>query len=140
MRSLASRFVLAIWRGPISRNLGGAVGTQLCLLVSGTVAARLLGPQHRGYLAILTLWPSAIGQIGAVGMSLAATYFLASNQIGGPELIALLRRPALIQIALLTSINVYEGARDCRFWNLAQDIHARLRRPRNGRSTRVPVG
>jgi O-antigen/teichoic acid export membrane protein len=105
LRSLATRFIFAIWRGPIARNLGGTVGAQLCVLVSGTIAARLLGPQIRGYLAILTAWPSAVGQIGAVGMSLAATYFLSSNQIGGSELLALLRRPVSIQIAVLTLLN-----------------------------------
>lgn len=104
--STPARFVLAIWRGPISRNLGGAVGTQLFVLISGTIAARLLGPLNRGYLAILTSWASAIGQVGGVGMSLAATYFLSSNQIGGRELLAVLRRPASIQITLLTLIDI----------------------------------
>lgn len=104
--SFVSRFVLPIWRGPISRNLNGAIGMQLCLLISGTIAARLLGPQNRGYLALLTALPSAIGQLGAVGMSLAATYFLASREIGGTELVKLLRRPAALQVATLTSINV----------------------------------
>jgi len=34
-------------------NLGGAAGIQLSLLVSGSLSARLLGPENRGYLAIL---------------------------------------------------------------------------------------
>jgi antigen flippase len=105
MISLASRFLTALWRGPISRNLGGAIGVQLCVLVSGTLSARLLGPEGRGYIAILTAWPSAIGQLGAVGMSLAATYFLSAGRISGNGVIALLRRPAVIQITVLTLIN-----------------------------------
>jgi O-antigen/teichoic acid export membrane protein len=86
-------------------NLSGAAGIQLSLLVSGTLSARLLGPENRGYLAILVAVPSAISQLGAVGMSLAATYYLSSGEIGGAEIIRLLRRPALVQLVLLTLIN-----------------------------------
>src|ERR1019366_10111659 len=74
MLTLLTRFGSGVLRGPMSRNLGAAPGVQLCLLVSGTLSARLLGPENRGYVAILSTWPSAIGQLGAVGMSLAATY------------------------------------------------------------------
>jgi len=91
--------------GPILRNVSAAVGVQLCLLVSGSLGARLLGPKGRGYLAILTAWPSAIGQIGAVGISLAATYYLSSGLVGGAELLRVVRRPALVQITSLTLIN-----------------------------------
>jgi O-antigen/teichoic acid export membrane protein len=89
----------------VLHNLGGAAGIQLSLLVSGSLSARLLGPENRGYLAILVAVPSAVGQLGAVGMSLAATYYLSSGAIGGTELIQLLRRPALIQFVSLTLIN-----------------------------------
>jgi O-antigen/teichoic acid export membrane protein len=89
----------------MSRNLSAAIGVQLFLLVSGTLSARLLGPENRGYLAILALTASAIGQLGTVGMSLAATYFLSARLLGGAELIGLLRRPAAIQISVLTLIN-----------------------------------
>jgi O-antigen/teichoic acid export membrane protein len=105
-RSSGTRFVLAIWHGPISRNLSGAMGTQLCLFVSGTITARLLGPQNRGYIAILTAWPSAIAQIGGVGMAVAATYFLSSRRIGGREVMTLLRRPAVVQITALTAVTM----------------------------------
>jgi O-antigen/teichoic acid export membrane protein len=86
-------------------NLSGAAGIQLSLLVSGTLTARLLGPENRGYLAILVAVPSAVGQLGAVGMSLAATYYLSAGAIGGSELVRLLRRPAAFQFLMLTLIN-----------------------------------
>jgi O-antigen/teichoic acid export membrane protein len=86
-------------------NLTGAAGIQLSLLVSGALSARLLGPENRGYLAILIAVPSAVGQLGAVGVSLAATYFLSAGAIGGEELVRLLRRPAATQLLLLTAIN-----------------------------------
>jgi O-antigen/teichoic acid export membrane protein len=91
--------------GPMLHNLSGAAGIQLSLLVSGTLSARLLGPENRGYLAILVAVTSAVGQLGAVGMSLAATYYLSAGTIGGSELVQLLRRPALFQFLLLTLIN-----------------------------------
>jgi O-antigen/teichoic acid export membrane protein len=87
------------------RNLGGAAGIQLSLLVSGALSARLLGPTNRGYVAILVAVPSAVGQLGAVGISLAATYYLSAGAIGGAQLIRLLSRPALLQVLLLTLIN-----------------------------------
>jgi O-antigen/teichoic acid export membrane protein len=102
---LLRRFAFAVLRGPMSRNLGAAVGVQACLLISGTLSARLLGPEKRGYLAILLAWPSAIGQLGAVGMSLAATYFLSARLISGTELVAVLRRPAAAQLIVLTMLN-----------------------------------
>jgi O-antigen/teichoic acid export membrane protein len=89
----------------VLHNISGAAGIQLSLLVSGILSARLLGPQGRGYYAILSVIPSAVGQLGAVGMSLAATYYLSSGAIAGSELIQLLRRPAFVQLTLLTLIN-----------------------------------
>ena len=103
--SRLSARLMALRAGPTLHNLSGAAGIQLSLLVSGALSARLLGPENRGYLAILVAIPSAVGQLGAVGMSLAATYYLSSGAIGGAELIQLLRRPAFIQLVLLTLIN-----------------------------------
>ncbi len=100
-----TRVARALRRGPMLHNVGAAVGVQFALLVSGTLSARLLGPEGRGYAAILTAWPSAIGQLGAVGMSLAATYYLSSQRIGGRELVTLLRRAAAWQISILFVIN-----------------------------------
>jgi O-antigen/teichoic acid export membrane protein len=102
--TLAVRSIAARW-GPTLHNLGGAAGIQLSLLVSGTLCARLLGPERRGYLAILVAIPSAIGQLGAVGISLAATYYLAARALNGAELVQLLRRPALVQVVSLTLVN-----------------------------------
>ena len=78
---------------------------QLGLLVSGVFSARMLGPTNRGYLALLVTSGSTVGQVGAVGISLAATYYLAAGLIGGKEVIGLLRGSAAIQVATLTTIN-----------------------------------
>ena len=47
-------------------------------VVSGVLAARLLGPEARGELAVIIVWPSAVVYIlGSLGLHDAATYFAA---------------------------------------------------------------
>ncbi len=89
----------------VLKGLAAAGGVQLFLLVSGTLSARLLGPQGRGYVAILTTWPSVIGQIGRIGMALAATYYLSSSEVGGREVLQLSGPGARTQVLLLTALN-----------------------------------
>lgn len=89
--------------GPTRHNLAGAVAIQGALLVSGVLSARMLGPTNRGYLALLTTFASTLVQLGAVGISLSATYHLASRRIHGHQILPLLRRPAAAQLAGLTA-------------------------------------
>lgn len=98
------RLIQLLRRGPLLRSLAGAVILQSALLVSGPLSARMLGPQNRGYLAVLTTFSSTLGQIGGFGISIAATYYLASNRLGGREVIRLLRRPALVQTLTLVTL------------------------------------
>ncbi|HEY8172211.1 MAG TPA: oligosaccharide flippase family protein [Dehalococcoidia bacterium] len=56
----------------------GASGAGAALgIVSGTVAARVLGPAHRGELAQLLLWPQLVVTLGILGVELACTYLSA---------------------------------------------------------------
>lgn len=48
-------------------------------LISGVLAARLLGPHGRGELAIVTLWPLNLGLVGSLGLNQAVTYFSAKQ-------------------------------------------------------------
>jgi len=102
-REALTRAWHTVRHGPILRNIAGALALQLALVVSGTFSARILGPTNRGYLALLLTVSSTIGQIGAVGLSLGATYYLASGRVGGREVMRLLRRPAAIQVVTLTA-------------------------------------
>jgi O-antigen/teichoic acid export membrane protein len=69
------------WSGLESR-LGGHLTTTLIAQVailafgalSGVVAARLLGPQGRGELAALTLWPSMLVSLVAMGINQAIVF------------------------------------------------------------------
>jgi O-antigen/teichoic acid export membrane protein len=63
----------------IAPRLLGTLGTSgasaMLGIVSGTIAARALGPATRGELAQLLLWPQLIATFGGLGVELAATYF-----------------------------------------------------------------
>lgn len=48
-------------------------------VVSGVLAARLLGPGGRGELAALILWPTAIASLGNLGMNQAIPFFTAQR-------------------------------------------------------------
>lgn len=48
-------------------------------VISGVLAARLLGPEGRGELAIVTLWPLNLGLVGSLGLNQAVTYFSAKE-------------------------------------------------------------
>jgi O-antigen/teichoic acid export membrane protein len=58
-------------------SVGAGLVVQLMLLVSGVLAARVLGVEDRGYLALLVLFPSVFAQLGCLGAPLAVTYFVA---------------------------------------------------------------
>lgn len=62
----------------LAPKLAGTLGTSgvsaLLGIVSGTVAARVLGPGNRGELAQLLLWPQLIVTVGNLGIDVAAVY------------------------------------------------------------------
>lgn len=65
--------------GSVVTGLGG----QLAVVVSGIIAARMLGPENRGYLALLVLIPTALSQLGSLGLPLAVTYEFSRDERGG---------------------------------------------------------
>jgi O-antigen/teichoic acid export membrane protein len=72
-------------------TVGAGLGVQLMLLVSGVLAARALGVEDRGYLALMVLFPSVLAQLGSLGAPLAITYSVARE----PEQAGALARTAL---------------------------------------------
>jgi O-antigen/teichoic acid export membrane protein len=64
-------------------------------MVSGILSARLLGPQGRGELAVILLWPMALATLGGLGLNQAITFFVARE----PE-----RLHALFTVALVLSV------------------------------------
>jgi O-antigen/teichoic acid export membrane protein len=91
-------------RQPIGRALTttllGGLGTQVTLLVSGTVMARALGPQDRGYMALLTLVTAIAWQLGGLGIPFALTYAVARVPEAAERIVRSVRKPILLQAAL----------------------------------------
>jgi O-antigen/teichoic acid export membrane protein len=81
--------------GSVVSGLGG----QLALIVSGVLAARMLGPENRGYLALLILIPTAISQLGSLGLPLAVTYELSRDQLTGRGALWNIGRPAILLVS-----------------------------------------
>jgi O-antigen/teichoic acid export membrane protein len=98
--------------------LTGLVG-QAVLIVSGVLAARILGVQDRGYLALLILFPAVLAQIGSLGLPLAATFELSRDRSRWAEVLRTLLRPMVLQDVSL--VLLHAGILLAVFWN---DPHA----------------
>jgi O-antigen/teichoic acid export membrane protein len=92
-------------RGELKRDAALAVATglaiQAVLILTGTLVARMLGPDGRGYLAALILWPLVITQLGNLGIPSALTYSIARDPSASRALARLGLGFALPQALLL---------------------------------------
>jgi O-antigen/teichoic acid export membrane protein len=61
-------------------SLGSSLWIQGFVLVSGVIAARLLGPDDRGYLALIWTVALVVTQLGTLGLPLAVTMELAQGR------------------------------------------------------------
>ncbi|MGE3598096.1 MAG: oligosaccharide flippase family protein, partial [Dehalococcoidia bacterium] len=73
--------------GATSGSVLTAFAGQGVLLISGVLAARLLGVEDRGILALFALLATAFGQVGTFGLPLAVTYFTARNSHNEREIL-----------------------------------------------------
>ncbi len=103
----------------LAGSILAAVLGQGALIVSGVLSARILGVQDRGYLALLVLFPAVLGQIGSLGLPLAATFELSRNRARAAEIVRTLASPALAQVGCL--VVLHAGILAAVFWN---DPHA----------------
>jgi O-antigen/teichoic acid export membrane protein len=89
----------------LGRDAALAVATgfaiQAVLVVTGPLLARMLGPDGRGYLAALILWPIVITQLGNLGIPSALTYSIARDSSASRALARLGLAFALPQALLL---------------------------------------
>jgi O-antigen/teichoic acid export membrane protein len=95
-RSLTSTLI-----GSMMTGLGG----QISVLVSGIIAARLLGPEDRGNLALLALIPLALSQLGNLGLPLALTYEFSRDEARARGALRNVTRPALVITAVLLAVH-----------------------------------
>jgi O-antigen/teichoic acid export membrane protein/O-antigen ligase len=79
---------------------------QLLLLVSGVLVARSLGPQDRGYLALLVVVSGVCILIGTMGLPLAATYYIARDRSHARLIASSLLRFAVFQVAATLALQV----------------------------------
>ena len=63
--------------GATSASIAVGLAVQACLVVTGPLLARMLGPEGRGHFAALLLWPAVMASVGTLGIPAAVTYFLA---------------------------------------------------------------
>jgi O-antigen/teichoic acid export membrane protein len=84
-------------------GLGTAVLIQGFVLVTGVLAARLLGPTDRGHLALVWTFTLVVVQLGTLGLPLAITYEIAAGRATTRSLLRDLRRSATAQIAIATA-------------------------------------
>lgn len=80
------------------------LGSQLCLLVSGPIVARLLGIDGRGYFAALNAWAIMVATLGALSVPTACTYFISREPTQVGIIIAEVYRIGLVQVFILMSV------------------------------------
>lgn len=92
-------------RPEFSQAIGAAFGIQISLVISGILVARMLGVTSRGHLALLTLMPIMISQLGSLGLPAAATFFVARDYQNRRRVVHALVRPAVTQAVGLTLVH-----------------------------------
>jgi O-antigen/teichoic acid export membrane protein len=89
-------------RASIESLAAGFVG-QGSLIITGVLLARLLGPEQRGYLALLLLWPALISRVGELGLPNAAAYYIAREPGSFHQILGEVKRLAIRQAPLLVA-------------------------------------
>jgi O-antigen/teichoic acid export membrane protein len=64
-------------RRPLSLSLGASLAIQALNVLTGALLARSLGPDGRGELAAVMLWPALLAALGSLGVVDAITYHAA---------------------------------------------------------------
>ena len=95
--------------GRVPRALYGAVlaafAGQFLLAVSGIIAARALGVEDRGHLALLILLPIIFSAVG-LAVPVSATYYIARDKGAAGAVVKLLAGPAAVQLIVLTALHL----------------------------------
>jgi len=105
----------SIWSGRAAATLGSVatgLAYQPVLIVSGIAVARLLGVENRGELALLSLVPIVLSQLGGLGLPLALTYYVAARPESARQLLTCLRPVVVCQVASLLALHA------CLIWAL----------------------
>jgi O-antigen/teichoic acid export membrane protein len=81
---------------------GSNIALALLGVLTGALAARLLGPDGRGQLAAIQMWPNFLAVIGGLGLPEALVYFSARARAGsGRYLASAMSLNALVSLAFM---------------------------------------
>ena len=90
MRSSAGRSIVG--------SLAASGGLQLIVIVSGVLVARSLGPEDRGYLALLVVVSGVFALAGTLGLPSAATYYIARDPADARRIASSLAWVGVLQV------------------------------------------
>jgi O-antigen/teichoic acid export membrane protein len=76
------------------------------MVAGGVIAARLLGPEDRGYLALLVLVPLIVAKVGGLGIPLAVAFYVARDREATAGIWAALRPVVMFQSGLLAGVHL----------------------------------
>jgi O-antigen/teichoic acid export membrane protein len=91
LRSKAGRSVLG--------TLAASGGLQLIVIISGVLVARSLGPEDRGYLALLIVIGTVCAIAGTLGLPAAMTYYIAREPSQARRIASSLAWVGIVQLA-----------------------------------------
>ena len=93
MRSSAGRSVVG--------SLAASGGLQLIVIVSGVLVARSLGPEDRGYLALLVVVSGVFALAGTLGLPSAVTYYIARDPALARRIVSSLAWVGVLQLGVV---------------------------------------
>ena len=82
------------------------VPVQVLLIVSGVLVARSLGPEDRGYLALLVVVSGICVLVGSAGIPTAVTYYVARNRGHAGGIVRSLAAPASVQVGVTAIVQL----------------------------------
>ena len=92
-------------RSSVGRSVVGSLaasgGLQLLVIVSGVLVARSLGPEDRGYLALLIVISGVFGLLGTLGVPSAVTYYIARDPAQARRIVSSLAWLAVLQVVVV---------------------------------------
>jgi len=90
--------------GASAQTLFTSLAVQVLVLASGVVAARALGAEDRGHLALLWVAPIGIALLGGFGLPQATTYYVARDATDPRQVVILAARATAVLSLLLAAI------------------------------------
>ena len=97
-QSLGTRLRSGAGRSVVG-SLAASGGLQLLVIVSGVLVARSLGPEDRGYLALLIVISAVCALAGTLGLPSAVTYYIAREPSQARRIASSLAWVGAVQVA-----------------------------------------